>query len=494
MIDRSRSTFRTRLALQTMLVAGLLLAAYGTASWWYAQQQLARTLDLRLTESARRLWTRLAPRSPLEEFRAAAADVMGDSPEARSSSVVFVVQNVAPREVIFSSGRAQEFQSVDFAARLPTENIKPLLSSDLPLPQARSVRPQMPEIRDPLFFTEKAQGEEWRLVAFSNPNYTVFVGLSLRGFYAETRRAGLWFLGAGAVGLALAGLGAWWSSHRAMRPLERVVSTAERLTASELDQRIAVSARDDREFAQLITVLNGMMDRLQASFQQAARFTADASHELKTPLAVMHATAHDLLRHSEPGSSQHDQLENLAREIARLKGITQSLLLLSQADAGKLPLQREVYDLSADLGRLVEDAEVLCDQAGLRCEHEVAPSLQVYADRALMRQVFQNLLSNAVKYNRPNGVVKISLRKADDHAEFAITNTGPGIRSENQPRLFERFFRGDAAHSGLTEGFGLGLNIAHELARANDAKLELLESGNDTTTFRIVVPLVVTSR
>lgn len=489
MTDHTRSTFRTRLALQTMLVAGLLLTAYGAASWWYARQQLARTLDLRLIESGRRLWTRLAPRSPAEEFRAATADVLGDSPEARAGAVVFVLQNEVPHQVIFSSGRFEDFPSQTFTTRLPTENIKPLLSSDAALPSGRSVRPQMPEIREPIFFTERTAGGEWRMGAFSNPNYTVFVGLSLRGFYAESRRAGLWFIGAGAVGLTLAGLVAWWSSRRALRPLERIVATAGRLTASELDQRIALSAGDDHEFAQLISVLNGMMDRLETSFQQAARFTADASHELKTPLAVMHATAHDLLRHSEPGSSQHDQLETLARELARLKGITQSLLLLSQADAGKLPLQRQTYDLSADLARVVEDAEALCEQAGLRCEHTVAPDLHIHADRTLMRQVFQNLLSNAVKYNRPDGCVELSLTRTARHAVFTISNTGSGITPEHQARLFERFFRGDTAHSSQSEGSGLGLNIACELARANGAELALVESTNSQTTFQVQMPL-----
>jgi signal transduction histidine kinase len=131
-----------------------------------------------------------------------------------------------------------------------------------------------------------------------------------------------------------------------MRPLERIIRTAEGLTAADLGQRVPANATDDREFAQLISVLNGMMERLHLSFEQAARFTADASHELKTPLTVMHGTTHALLRRSAPGSAEHEQLESLACELSRLKSITHSLLILSQADAGKLPLQRETFDLS----------------------------------------------------------------------------------------------------------------------------------------------------
>ena len=183
---------------------------------------------------------------------------------------------------------------------------------------------------------------------------------------------------------------------------------------------------------------------------------------------------------------QQPAIEALLREVARLSSITQGLLLLSQADAGKLPLHRECYDLSAELAGLVEDAEALCAQAGLACEHSVTAGVTVEADRALMRPVFRNLLANAIKYNRPGGSVTLQLRRADARAIFTITNTGPGIPAEKQPRLFERFFRSDSARDG--DGSGLGLNIAAELARANNAEVSLDESSADRTTLRVSIP------
>ena len=164
---------------------------------------------------------------------------------------------------------------------------------------------------------------------------------------------------------------------------------------------------------------------------------------------------------------------------------TQSLLLLSQADAGRLPANPDVYDLSADLGRLVEDGEILCEAAELTLQSEFDPNVLVYADRALLRQVFQNLLSNAIKYNRPGGGVRLRLQSVDGQAVFTVANTGPAIPAEVQPRLFERFFRGDKAHNRQTDGFGLGLNIAHELARANGAVLRLVSSQDDETIFEV---------
>ncbi len=488
----ARHSFRTRLAVQTMLVAGVVLAAFGAASWWYARQQLARGVDVRITEAARRMWTRLAPRTRPEEFP--------DAIQGMTAAVV-ILSNDRRGELMFASNPALAKDTAPFLEALPGRELLNAARDELDRrglrpperdgppggrgPERVLRRPIMPEIREPVFFTVKTADGGWRFGAFSNPHYTLFTGLSLRDFQADARRAAWWYAAAGALGLALAGIGASWTSRRAMRPLDRIVATARHLTATDLDRRIPSGPRDDREFSQLIDVLNGMMDRLQTSFEQAARFTADASHELKTPLAVMQVTLHDSLRRGTVGQ---DELESLARECARLKSITHSLLLLSQADAGKLPLTRERYDLSADLARLVEDADAICENAGLSCEHYIEPGLHIDADRALMRHVFQNLLSNAVKYNRPNGLVKIALASRDGHAEFTIANSGPGIPAEAQSRLFERFFRADAARA--SEGAGLGLNIASELARANDAELRLLESAEDITRFLVRMPLV----
>lgn len=480
-----RHTFRLRLAIHTMIVAGVLVAASGAAAWWYAQHLLARNLDLRVSDSARRLWTQLTPRHGSAEMREAASAIFGTEALDNGKITVVVQSHTPTHPVIYASA---EVLASGFTDHLPSgHGIISSAGDSTPLERTppaqrnRLSRPQMAEIREPAYFTATTDGGEWRYIALSSPRYTVFVGLSTREFYAEVRHAAWSFAAAGVVGLLLAGLGAWWHAGRAMRPLQRVVATAEKLSVSELGERLATSAKDDHEFAQLIAVLNGMMERLQTSFQQAARFTADASHELKTPLAVMQATLHDSLRSGEP-----PPVEALLAEVSRLKSITQSLLLLSQADAGKLPLQREPYDLSVELSGIAEDAEALCAGAGLNCEHAIAPGIEIEADRLMMRHVFRNLLSNAVKYNQPGGLVAMSLHRDGTHAVFTISNTGPGIPLEMQPRLFERFFRVDHARHG--EGTGLGLNIASELAKANGAEVTLVEFQDDRTTLQVSMP------
>ncbi|HEY1050320.1 MAG TPA: ATP-binding protein [Prosthecobacter sp.] len=542
-ISSNTRSFRIRLALQTMLVAGVLVAAVGAAAWWYTGRVLERAVDDRIVAPAQRVWSRIDPRTTDEEFKAIADLVFGTSPSQDAPAALLVKEHQQGR-TLFASPNAPRDLEEQFRLQFPTEEEIRNSPPDSPGPPPRRrpppqdgggfdeilglpprpgfspgregppgggppgeyedqfdgppeggppgsrggrlpFRPQMPLIREPVLFTARSTGGDWRFGAFSSPQYTLFIGLSLTDYYAELNRMARWFAAMGLLGLTLAGFGALWTSKRAMRPLERAIRTAQRLTASDLAERIHLSRDDDREFAQLIDVLNGMMERLQSSFQQAVRFTADASHELKTPLAVMLADLDDAVRHAAPGSAEHERFVSLFEEANRLRQITQSLLLLSQADAGRLPTHPEVYDLGADLARLLEDGEILCEQAGLTLEHHLSPQVFVQADRALLRQVFQNLLGNAIKYNRPQGHVRLDLVQQEGVAVFTIANTGPGIPLQHQPRLFERFFRGDAARNRQTDGFGLGLNIATELARANGAEIRLLGSQQDRTVFEV---------
>ena len=336
---------------------------------------------------------------------------------------------------------------------------------------------------------EQVNGEPWRFAVASHIRYTVFSGLPLASLQARKREDALWLSAATAAGLLLVGTGAWWVSRRMTQPLRRVADTARDLNASALDRRIPLTGKEDAELRELIAVLNSMMDRLQTSFGQAVRFTADASHELQTPLAVMQATLDDALRHAGPDAPRTETLQSLAREVSRLKSITRSLLLLSRADTGRLAAERTRFSLSDEMTSLAEDAEILCQDAGLDFLADIEPGIQVHADRGMIRQIAQNLLGNALRYNRPAGRILLRLAQSGDgRAALSLTNTGPAIPAEDQPRLFDRFFRGDKAR-GPADGFGLGLNIAAELARANDGTLRLVRSVEDDTVFALSLPV-----
>jgi two-component system, OmpR family, heavy metal sensor histidine kinase CusS len=231
-----------------------------------------------------------------------------------------------------------------------------------------------------------------------------------------------------------------------------------------------------------------MMDRLEASFRQATRFSADASHELKTPLAVMQGELENALQAATPGSPEQQLFTHLLEETQRLKTITRSLLLLAQADAGQLKLALEPVDWSGELGSLLEDARALGADLGLRFDVQLQPDQHIGADRGLLRAALFNLITNAVKYNVPHGRVEIRTAADPDQIRLRIGNTGPGIPPADQPKIFDRFFRVSRTGVARGDGIGLGLSLAREIVRAHGGELALQESAAGWTCFQLQLP------
>lgn len=348
-------------------------------------------------------------------------------------------------------------------------------------------RPPEPAIHAvPRYFTVlDDHGAKWRLVALPYAEATLFTGTRLAYFTVELTRMRDYLIAIVPVGLLAIGGAGWLISRRALRPLKRISETASHVTAMGLDERIPVTGKEFSEFSQLVGVLNDMMERLEGSFRQATRFTADASHELKTPIALMQAEIETVLKKCPPGSSEQTTLLNIAEEVQRLKRITQSLLLLSQVDAGHLQLAIEKVDFSAECEALREDAEVLCESSSLSLKETIQPGISVEADKVLLMQAAQNLLRNAVRYNVEGGTVIFSLQKESGDAILEFSNTGPAIPLEEREKIFERFYRVDPSRDRSIDGFGLGLNLAQEIVRAHGGTLRLLEPKGDLTRFQI---------
>jgi heavy metal sensor kinase len=341
--------------------------------------------------------------------------------------------------------------------------------------------------RPPKFFTVKTAQDAWRFGQMGNDDVTLLLGLNQTGVEAELNRVRNAFLLTLPAALFLVGLGGWLVAGRALRPLKTIAHTAERMTVRGLDQRIPPST-ESPEAARLIQVFNRMMDRLEASFQQATRFSADASHELKTPLAIMQGELENALQAAAPGSPEQRLFTNLLEETQRLKTITRSLLLLAQADAGQLQLAREPVDLTAELEAMIEDARVLAAEFSLQFDLQIQPQTGVKADRALLHTALFNLIANAVKYNRPQGKIFLRLETADSQILFTVGNTGPGIPPADQPKIFERFYRVQPSAGSPADGIGLGLSLAREIIRAHGGELVLQENSGNWTVFQMQLP------
>jgi len=293
------------------------------------------------------------------------------------------------------------------------------------------------------------------------------------------------FLVALPLSLVLIGIGGWVFSVRALRPLNKLNAAARQVTVQEIGQRIS-SHKEDREFVELIEVFNGMLERLERSFRQAHRFSADAAHELQTPLAILQGQLEQAIQTAEDGSAIQADLTGILDEVRRLSTISRKLLLLSQADAGSLKIHAESFDLSKALADLVEDAAMLAPH--LLVTGDIQPGLVIHVDRSLLPQVLHNLISNAIKYNVEGGWIRISTVARVGQVEVQVANSSPGIPPADRGRIFDRFYRTAYNCGRKVEGVGLGLSVSREIARSHGGDISLEVDHDNVVRFSLVLP------
>jgi signal transduction histidine kinase len=280
-------------------------------------------------------------------------------------------------------------------------------------------------------------------------------------------------------------IGARWVAQQGLAPVEAIRQAASRITVRNLDQRLPMPAAAD-EIAGLIGVLNATFERLQRSFEQSIRFSADASHHLKTPLSVLRAGIEEILIDPETPEKQQKRAEALLHQVHHLTSIAENLLLLARADAGRVDLQCAEFDLGELLDGVCDDLRALAEPRGLTVEAKLPQHLPIVADRRAVALIIQNLVENAIKYNEPRGCICIYAQATNGEAEVTVKNNGEPIPPERAPDIFKRFYR--ARSDGRIPGQGLGLSIAGELAKAHGGELKLVRSDGEWTEFRLRLP------
>jgi heavy metal sensor kinase len=289
------------------------------------------------------------------------------------------------------------------------------------------------------------------------------------------------------LALALAAGGGIFLARRALKPVDKIAQTAQKIGEADLSQRINVNTKD--ELGRLAATLNEMIGRLEKAFQRQKQFTSDASHELRTPLAVIEAESTLALQKERPPSDYRQSLEIVSRETRQMSSLIDQLLTLARADAGKEQWNFAEVDLGKLITNLSIDAEVLCQEKGLSFQLGQTQDLVVKGDEARLRELFMNLLDNAIRYTSAPGTVSLSLRREGQMAVVAITDTGIGIPPEDIPLIFERFYRVDKSRSRAEGGIGLGLAICQHIAEAHGGKIEVESQMGTGSTFSVWLPL-----
>jgi heavy metal sensor kinase len=279
---------------------------------------------------------------------------------------------------------------------------------------------------------------------------------------------------------------------RTLRPVDLIVDEVEAISdGRSLHRRLAEPTSYD-ELARLTITLNAMLSRLEHSFGLLRRFTADASHELKTPLTVLRSGIERSLTHPTTSPDVMETLDETLLEVNRMTELVDSLLTLARADEGRAPLHLDDLDLREMLAELAETASILGEQASVQVSVEVPPEpVRMHADQGRLRQLLQNLLSNAIKYTSAGGEVGIGSALEDGKVVLTVRDSGMGIAPGDLENIFDRFWRADPARSrtGSRPGAGLGLAICKWIAEAHGGSIEVQSKPGKGTTFTVVLPL-----
>lgn len=289
----------------------------------------------------------------------------------------------------------------------------------------------------------------------------------------------------GLPALLILGAGSWWLVRRALAPLERLTEAAARIHAGSLRERLPGAEATD-EVGRLATAFNGVMARLDGSFAQVKDFTLHASHELKTPLAILRNEIETALEDPGATPAQREAFVSQLDEVRRLTKIVDGLAFLARVDTGQLRIAQEPVRLDELVRDSFADAEILAQAAGLTVTLDRCDETTVRGDRHRLRQLLLNLVDNAIKHNRKDGAVTLALtRQAGGGATLRIANTGAGIPPEALPRVFDRLFRGDDARGRDAEGCGLGLSIARSIVAAHGGEIGIASEPDRETAVTV---------
>jgi signal transduction histidine kinase len=289
-----------------------------------------------------------------------------------------------------------------------------------------------------------------------------------------------------AVALAAA-WGGWRITRRAFFPVEQMAKTADAIfTGADLSQRIPLSEGED-ELKHLEVTLNGMLSRLQRSFERERQFTSDVSHELKTPLAVIRSQCEYALLPQTGCDEKTEAVKSILQQCAHMSSVVSQLLLLAKGENGTFKPRLERLELGEMWEAVCMDMEEQAKKEGISLSWNLEPELYVNGDETLLIRLLMNLITNAIRYNRPGGRIEVSLSRQENTAVLKVTDTGIGIAQDQIEHIWERFYRGDSSRSG--DSSGLGLSMVRWIAKLHKGTVSVESIEGLGSTFTVTLPL-----
>lgn len=453
-------SLRWQLQVWHAVLLVVVLAGFGATAWQLQRASRLRDIDRELDASALEILRFVRDNAPDRGRPPGPPSRRPRLPQDRDPST---------RSPIYFIAWGRDGTEIERSAGAPTNAVRPAIFGE-------------GSRRRPMHQTRGTFREGWHATP---PGELILVGRSIAGELAELRQFGFALAVAGAAVLAAAlAIGAWLAG-RAMRPLHRIGTSARRIAAGSHSDRIDTTGLPE-ELAALAGVLNEGFVQIEETLVRQRQFTADASHELRTPVSVILAQSQTALARPRSEAEYRQSLEACQRAAQRMRRLVESLLTLTRLESGEEPLRPQGVDLNELAREAVEAVRPLAQESRIRLRFEPAtPAITLNADPDKLGQVVLNLLGNAIAYNRPEGEVAVSTGIHGTEAFLRVTDTGIGIATEHLPKIFDRFYRVDPSRTNTRGHSGLGLAISARIMAQHGGRITVESEPGRGSTFTV---------
>jgi len=480
---RFNRSLRWRLQFWHAIILSLVLAGFGWTAWSLQKISTFNRIDQELEHQVRMVAPTLRPHRFPPLFRSGDIHLKAPIPETEESEAPpppprreFDGEETKPfhnqEEIEFDDSPVYTVVWEDSGSKILRSLEAP---SNIPPPPSETS-----------LSVTRMRGDLREIINFLPEGKCFLVGKNIRAELVSLRNFA-WILSivGGAVLLASLGIG-WLLTHAVLRPIFSISSTAKQIAEGDLSRRIPVPEADS-EIADLVGVLNQTFSRLEASFARQAQFTADASHELRTPVSIILTHTQNALARDRSPTEYRESLEACQRAARRMKELAESLLALVRLDHRDKGGERSPCRLDLIAGDAVDLLSTLAAEHGISLIGEFDPATCMGHPEQLS-QVVVNLVTNAIRYNAPGGTVLVRTASQPRCILLTVSDTGQGIARDDIPHLFERFYRADKARSGNVTGAGLGLAITREIVQAHGGKIEVSSELGNGSLFTVCFP------